>query len=272
MIGVEVTRMPSPFPGMDPYIEGDSWQDFHLRFIGVAAEMLSPGVRPRYVVRAQERVYLEHLPEDGPSRSLGPDVSIVMPRDPMRGASSGGTATAVVEVPEIVSLPMPVWQREHYLTILWRETMDVVTIIELLSPWNKRRGSDGRREYLEKRETILLSNSHLVEIDLLRRGERLPSLPPLPSADYCALVSRSERRPDAEAYRWPLLRPMPTIPIPLATGDADAKLDNQALFTTVYDRSDYDYSLEYGRPLEPPLSDAERAQVEEILRGRGRSG
>jgi len=72
--------MPSPFPGMDPYIEGDSGEDFHLRFIGVAAEFLTPGVRPRYVVRGQERVYLEHAPEDGKPRFLGPDVSVVMPR------------------------------------------------------------------------------------------------------------------------------------------------------------------------------------------------
>ncbi|MDQ2731584.1 MAG: DUF4058 family protein [Armatimonadota bacterium] len=259
--------MTSPFPGMDPFIEGDSWQDFHGRLIGVIAEFLTPNIRPRYVVRTQERVYLEHSPGDGLSRSLGPDVSVVIRRDREYSLHAGGVVVA--EAPTIVSLPMPVREREHYLTILWRETMEVVTVLEVLSPSNKRRGNDGRVEYLGKRDTVLLSRSHLVELDLLRGGERLPTLQPLPAGDYYSLVSRVERRPRAEAYAWRLFHQMPAIPIPLRAGDGDVALDLQAAFNTVYDRSDYDYSLDYSRSLEPPLNSAGAEQVEETLRMRG---
>jgi len=262
--------MVSPFPGMDPFIEGDSWQDFHLAFIAAVRELLVPQVRPNYLVRAQERVYLEHLPGDGLPRSFGPDVSVVAPRGFIETGSRGGTAMAVAAAPVIISLPMPLREREHYLTILWRDTMEVVTIVEVLSPSNKRRGSDGRREYVAKREAVLLSGSHLVELDLLRGGERLPTLDPLPSADYYAVVSRVERRPSAEAYGWAVLEPMPAIPIPLTGGDADVTLDIQQVFNSVYEHSDYDYSLDYSRSLEPPLNDADTARVQEAVQARSR--
>ena len=259
--------MACPFPGMDPFIEGDSWRNFHARFTIAIADFLTARVRPRYLVRAEERVYLEHVPEDDLPRSFWPDLSVVTERS-VYGAPSSATATAILEAPSIVGLPMPVRQREHYLTIVLRETMDVVTIIEILSPTNKRAGSDGSGEYLAKREAILLSHSHLVELDLLRGGGRLPTIQPLPPGDYYALVSRVARRPNAEVYAWPLLHRMPAIPIPLATGDEDAVLDLQAVFNTVYERSDYDYSLDYSRALNPPLGEADAARVDEALRAR----
>ena len=269
MIYLEVTRMPSPFPGMDPFIEGDSWQDFHLRFIGVVTELLTPCLRPHYLVRAEERVYLEHPSENGRLQTFGPDISVVTESGLRKSSTSGGgTAMAVAAAPTIVRLPMPVREREHYLTILWRETMEVVTIVEILSPSNKRRGSEGRREYLSKRETALLSGSHLVEIDLLRAGERLPVLGPPSPGHYYAIVSRAERRPNAEEYGWLLLHRMPVIPIPLRGDDPDVALDLQVVLNTVYDRSDYDYSLDYDRPLDPTPDDAAAAAISEALRAR----
>jgi hypothetical protein len=144
----------------------------------------------------------------------------------------------------------------------------VVTVLETLSPGNKRPGSDGRREYLKKREEILQSQTHLVELDLLRGGQRMPTVRPLPSADYCAIVSRSQRRPRADAYVWTIRDPLPTIPIPLNKGDPDVALDLQAVCTTVYDRARYHLSLDYSASLAPPLSEAER----EWLNQRRQSG
>ena len=259
--------MQKAFPGMNPFLEGDSWQDFHLRFIGVLAELLTPSMRPRYVVRARERVYLDHTPNDEMPDFFGPDVSIVEERGAALSSRGGGAATTLAVEPAIVSLPMPALQREHYLTILWRETLEVVTILELLSPANKRRDSDGREEYLEKRDAVLMSKSHLVEIDLLRGGERLPTMKPLPAGDYYAIVSRARRRPFAAAYGWPLFQRMPPIPVPLRRDDPDVVLDLQAVFDTVYARSDYDYSLDYTRQLRPPLGETDAARVKDALAG-----
>jgi hypothetical protein len=112
---------------------------------------------------------------------------------------------------------------------------------------------------MRKRETVLLSTAHLVELDLLRRGVRLPTQEALPPGDYYAFVCRQRRRPQAEVYAWSLRQPLPSIPVPLAGNDPDAVIDLQAVFTTVYERAGYDYSLDYQRAVEPPLSEVDAA-------------
>ena len=143
--------------------------------------------------------------------------------------------------------------------------MDVITVIAVLSPGNKRANSDGRREYLRKREEVLLSDTHLVELDLLRGGARLPTLQLLPPGDYYVFVCRRQQRFQAAVYAWELRRPLPPIPVPLAETDPDAVLDLQALFTTVYARAGYDYSLNYRRTIAPPLSEGDRVWVQQVF-------
>jgi hypothetical protein len=256
--------MPSSFPGMDPCIESQVWQDFHHGLIEVVRESLSSRVRPRYVVRVEERVYVERQPDA--RRVVVPDVTM-LERQAREGPAEeiGATAPAVSGASVVLTLPMPERRREAFLTIRERETLEVVTDIEVLSPDNKRAGSDGRREYLRKREAVLESEAHLVELDLLRGGERLPTLEPLPPAAYYVFVSRATRRPKVEVYPWTLRQPLPTIPVPLAGDDPDVALDLQSSFTTVYDRAGYDYSLNYRQPIEPPLSDVDAAWVRQIL-------
>src|SRR5688500_10610589 len=111
-------------------------------------------------------------------------------------------------------LPMPQERRETFLVIRERETMEIVTVIETLSPANKRASSDGREQYLAKREEILRSRTNLVEIDLLRGGKRLPAQG-MPTGDYYALVSRGHKRPRTDVYAWSIRQPLPEIPIPL---------------------------------------------------------
>ncbi|MCW5851998.1 MAG: DUF4058 family protein, partial [Anaerolineae bacterium] len=135
----------------------------------------------------------------------------------------------------------------------------------LRSPVNKRAGSDGRREYLAKRETVLRSAAHLVELDLLRGGDRLPTIEPLPPADYYAFVCRRQERPRVWVYPWTLRHKLPIIPIPLADGDPDAPLDLQSVFTTVYDRAGYDYGLDYRQSPEPPLAEADLPWAQALL-------
>ncbi len=261
--------MPSPFPGMDPYLEGPDWEDFHLLLIATLRDALTPSVRPNYLVRAERRVYLEHDPEPDPSL-MRPDVTVL--RKPGRRSSRAGAAGAPVESPVLLTLPIPEEHREAFLVLKLRETMEIVTVIEVLSPSNKRAGSDGRREYLAKRESVLRSATHLVELDLLRGGGRLPTVEPLPMGDYYAFVSRGNRRPHTEAFVWKLRDRLSTIPVPLAGKDPDVLLNLQSAFDSTYDRAGYDYSLDYGLRLAPALRDPDATWVRETLRRRAAPG
>jgi hypothetical protein len=261
--------MPSPFPGMDPFIEGQEWEDFHHALIEELRIALMAQVVPRYVVRVEKRVYLERQVEEPPDFRRG-DVlilqrkapsAIAAPPTPVRGA-------ALAE-PVVLTLPMPEEHEEAFLTIRWRETMEVVAVIELLSPTNKRAGSDGQREYLAKREELLRSATHLVELDLLCGGVRPRTLEPLPPGDYYALVTRGERRPRVFVYPWSLREPLRAIPIPLRGNDPDVVIDLQTTFTSVYDRTRYDLSLDYDASLRPPLSEADAEWVREQLVAAG---
>ncbi|MEZ6128592.1 MAG: DUF4058 family protein [Planctomycetaceae bacterium] len=238
--------MPSPFPGMDPFLERQEWEDFHTTFNTVLREQLSQPLRPDYLIRVERRIYVEHV---------GPDPDTFRRADVAgdTGLASGVLQTAVaVAEPAICTLPMPEERRETYLVIRDREHMQVVTVIELLSPSNKRAGGDGQREYLKKRDEILSSPTHLVEIDLLRGGQRLPVIEPFPPCDYCSIVSRWHQRPTAGLYTWAVQQPLPVLPIPLKQGDADVPLPLQDVFNAVYDRAGYDLSVNYKAELDPP--------------------
>ena len=254
--------MPSRFPGMDPYLEGQVWKEFHNNLISEIQAALVPRLRPRYVVRFEERVYVEHEP-NGASHYIIPDVTIVEGTSTFAPMSGGGTAT--VTQPVAIPVVMPEEVRELYLEVRLRETHEVVTVIEVLSPDNKRTGSDGRREYLAKREIVLKSPAHLIEIDLLRGGTRLPMARPLPPADYYVFVHRTQRRPIADVWHFTLRDRLPTILVPLAGNDPDVPLDLQAVFSAVYDRAGYDYSVDYQHGTLPLLNEEEAAWAQEIL-------
>ena len=243
--------MPSPFPGMDPFIESQKWQDFHTTFITVLRELLMPKVRPRYVVEVEQYVYLAREDEE-PDRLMEPDLAViegalesVLPM----GNSVAATATLA---PVIHTVPVPRQHRQKFLSIRNMQSQNVITVVELLSPTNKKPG-DGTSEYLVKRSNVFYTQANLVEIDLLRGGQRLVTKEPLTPADFYAFVSRAERRSKADVYGWTLRDQLPVIPIPLAGGDPDVPLDLQAAFTTTYDRAGYDYALDYRRAVEPPL-------------------
>ena len=242
--------MPSPFPGMDPFIESQKWRGFHHSIISSIRDALMPSVRPRYVVDVEENVYLAK--DDGDRlRMFAPDVSVV--RDEGWMDSLDGGVGATVE-PQMMTLPQMEQIEEAYLVLRARDSEEVVTVIEVLSPTNKSH-RDGRAEYLSKRNALSHSEVNLVEIDLLRGGLRLPMQEPLPPADYYTFVLRAADRPKVSVYHWPLDHRLPVILIPLADGDADVPLDLQAVLDDTYDRSGYDYALKYGEAVEPPLSE-----------------
>ena len=210
------------FLKMDLRIEEQLWHDFHPNMIVSIQSWLMPLLLPKYAAQIEERVYVEHTePLPAPRQVFRPDVVIHTASE--NEARAQATRAALAE-PAILTLPMPVEQRERYIAIVSLPNRELVTVIELLSPANKRAGADGRREYLRKREQILQSTVHLVEIDLLLKGERLPTVEPLPEGDYYAFVSRSEYRPAVEVYYWRRDERMPTIPIPLLRDDGEVLL------------------------------------------------
>ncbi|MFK7819132.1 MAG: DUF4058 family protein [Planctomycetaceae bacterium] len=239
--------MPSPFPGMDPFLESQEWEDFHSRFNTALSDALSSSLRPNYFVRVERRLYVEE-PDLGKWSIRRADVAVVADD---AGPASGRQTETTASGATICTLPMPVERRETYLVIRERASSEVVTVIELLSPSNKRKGGRGHQEYLQKRMDIVSSMTHLVEIDLLRGGERLPIREPLPPGDYYCVVSRGDTRPRAELYSWALADPIPSIPIPLKRGDADVVVSMQEILDLVYDRAGYDLSLDYNADLDP---------------------
>jgi hypothetical protein len=253
--------MPSPFPGMDPFIEARAWKGFHTSLLAVSRDLLVAQLRPRYVVQFEEYVFLAREDEER-EQWIEPDLAVV---EVLSGAPlparSAATATLV---PYMHTVALPRQQRQRYLTIRDTELRNVVTVLELLSPTNKTPG-DGWGEYLVKRSNVFNTPANLVEIDLLRGGKRPPTREPLESGDYYAFVFRRPRLPQVEVYAWTLQERLPVIPVPLTGDDPDATLDLQAAFTTTYDRAGYDYALNYRAPVEPPLGPAVAEWVRTVL-------
>jgi len=141
---------------------------------------------------------------------------------------------------------------EGYLEIREVATGRVVTSIEVLSPTNKRSGN-GRDAYLGKRQRVLGSLTHLVEIDLLRSGRSMEILTEMPSSHYRILVSRSIDRPQAQLYGFNVQRSIPTVPIPLERGDEEPLLDLQRLLDEVYEQAGFDLTIDYSQAPIPAL-------------------
>jgi hypothetical protein len=247
---------------MDPYLESPAvWPDFHSAFINALREHLVPLVRPRYSVRIEERVYLEFEPgtRKAPVR---PDLTIADRGGRSPGRASSAVATAI---PVKVAVVLPEESREVFLVVRDLAREQVVTVIELLSPANKRSPSAGREVYLEKRNAVLKSPAHLVELDLLRAGARMPMRDPLPAGQYHVVVSRRERRPECDVYSWSLRDRLPAVPVPLAEGDPDVRIDLQAVVDAVYERAGYDYTVDYSGAPAPPLAAGDEEWARERL-------
>ena len=154
--------------------------------------------------------------------------------------------------------------RELWIEILRLPSLSLVTVIKLLSPTSK--SWSGRGDHLERRLALLDQPVHLVELDFLLEGPRIPTRRPLPAADAYAVVDRAERRPDAEIYAWSLHDRLPRIPIPLDAPDPDVTLDLAAAYTEAYDRGRYARILRYDEPLPEFIAPETRAWAEERAR------
>lgn len=254
--------MPSPFPGMDPYLEKpDLWPDVHNSLIIALRNYLAPKLRPKYYLAVEERLYLAEIE---PPALLGrADVALVSSPAMIPPGEFASSATVPIQ-PVAVELPMPDQIRETYLEV--RQASDkVITVIEILSPTNKRPDA-GRNLYLQKRLNLIGTATHLVEIDLLRTWEPMPMWGTTPPTHYRILVSRSERRPMADLLPFNLQSLIPSFALPLLAGDEEPSLDLGPLLQDLYDQAGYDLRIDYNSRPEPPLSAADELWAETLLK------
>jgi len=254
------------FPGTDPYLEAPRiWPGVHSRFIVYLADHLQPLIRPRYIAAVEERVFVQ-----GPEqREIIPDTWLKRHRPEEKLAA----ATAVLDVDTPVVMQVPELEiHESYVQILDRESEQcVVTVIELLSPTNKFPGA-GQASYLAKQREVRGSQTHLVEIDLLRAGQHVLAVPEWAARgsgpyNYLICVNRAEGKRDRfEWYPRQLRQRLPRIRVPLAGGDPDVMLDLQGVLAQTYEAGSYRERLRYDRPCIPPLPAEDQAWADEFIR------
>lgn len=261
--------MPSPFPGMDPYLEGEMWQEFHDRLANQISEQLMPQLRPKYVALLDKR-YVIDRPGLGivrpPERHVYPDVHVVKP--PYRSTTPMPAYGGVAVMEPTVEVPSPMIEEVPILSIEIRDVAErrLVTLIEILSPVNKR--GEGAHEYAQRRLALMQTSTHLLEIDLLCQVRRIQLLQDPPAVPYYIYLSRAQRRPYTQV--WALLqKPLPTIPVPLLPPDGDVPLDLQAALTACFNLVGYEELLDYQAKPPAGLREEEKIWVVETLQNQG---
>jgi hypothetical protein len=262
--------MPSPFPGMDPYLEAH-WRDVHAGLVVYSSDTIQ-SVLPRALrARINERL-LPETPENIGRHPLYPDVWIVECAV-RRGLATRPAARVPLAEPLLVGAePEPI--SETFLQIIDRESGNrIVTVIEFLSPSNKSPGPN-RELYLRKQREVCSSDANLVEIDLNRFGTHTLAFPlahvkPQGRTAYMACVRRATRRGMAEVYPMPLWERLPVVKVPLRPDDADVPLNLQALVEQCYRNGGYEGTLNYAADPDPPLFGADEEWAEDWLHDKG---
>lgn len=257
--------MPSPFPGMDPYLEARSlWPGVHQRLITYIAEALQPQIRPKYIASIGERLQLAYAG----GGSYVPDVMLVKRLKEPAPVLVGAVPVADPQLVEILDEAY----REPFIEIIARDTGEIVTVIELLSPANKV--GDGREHYLQKQKDLLNTEVSLVEIDLLSYGQETvlarnaANIEP-PDWRYRINVCRLGQRHLLELYAIPLRERLPAFRIPLRPPDEDVVLDLTAVLHRTYDVGSYDLLIDYNQPPPVTVTEAEAAWLDGWLREQG---
>lgn len=250
--------MPSPFPGMDPYLEGYLWPDFQHQLATQISRELMPQIRPKYVARIEVQVIEDKYP-DVEVGIMYPDVEIVTtPRYNKNPFADGGVAVAEM-TPATLELPI-LHTAVNIPTVEIRDTAHnkLVTSIEILSPVNKRKPHLSK--YRAKRRRLYEAGVHLLEIDLLRRGKRAMVHPRVPKCAYVIGLTRAGAGA-AQLWALQLADRLPTIPVPLRHPDPDVPLALSSVLDTIYDEAAYDLSLDYSQAPPPPKLSAQEQKI-----------
>lgn len=233
------------------------------------ADALTPQLLPKYQVDIEKRIY-EVLSSD--LSLIGrSDVSIQDRRDAQTNLDTNlathSTSTVPTAQPLRVSIPIREEMRETYLEVREVATQRVITTLEILSPANKK--GQGRQKYEEKRQRVFTSQTHLVEIDLLREGSPLPVLGTSAHSHYRILVSRADQRPIADLYLFNVQDAIPVFSLPLQFDDPEPFVDLKPLLDNVYMRSGYDYFIDYSLAPIPAFSSSDNTWLDSLLKQSG---
>lgn len=248
--------MTSPFPGMDPYLEGDLWPDVHHALASQIRRQLMLLIQPKYVARISRYV----VEDNNPEQEVGimyPDVEVLQVKRELKEpdlsyskVKAGSPPSLSVPLLEAIEVEIP-------LVEIYDVTGNrLITAIEILSPVNKR--SPGREQYIHKRRRMHQASVHFLEIDLLRRGQRSIQHPRLRQTAYLVALTRAQAH---QTDLWPieLAEKLPQVPVPLLPGDQDVLLDLQQAIETVYAEAAYQLSINYQTmPPPPALSEEEQ--------------
>jgi hypothetical protein len=265
--------MPSPFPGMDPWLERpELFPSFHNGLVIYLQAALNAVLPAGYVATNDNRVYVD------PELQRVPDIGVLGPNSLPIGAAAVAIAAMagaglLAAATEAVSDPV----EEPYLEIRSLDDDRLVTAIEVVSPANKKAGADGRISYQQKQGEYRASGVNLVEIDLLRAGPHTTAVPAARlravggECDYhvCVMIAGSPHQYFVAPIR--LADPLPLVPIPLDEGVAPVLITLQAVFDRCYDEGGFAHLAKYNRRHpQPPLTTEQQAWAEGILRAKGR--
>lgn len=255
--------MKNPFPGMNPYLELD-WRDVHTRLVVYICDAVQAALPTGLRAKVEEDITIDT--GDGELKHLRPDVYVRGERDAQVSRPTVTRAATATE-PRIVTLDQPLPMR-HIEIIDAANSDQVITAIELLSLTNKKPGNDRKLDQAKQRSYVA-AGINLVEIDLLRGGERAMMFPSQRYSDstnstYLISVNRMYMSSKCEVYRAPLRETLPILSIPLRPSDQDVALDLQSLIDLYHERSGIGLS-EYQRELDPPLSEVDAAWAASLL-------
>jgi hypothetical protein len=260
---------------MDPYIEACGlWEGFHNRLIHKIDEALAPVLPRGYTIDTAVRSYIVLMEAEGKKDRLAkPDVAVTEPASPKKRRKKKGSVTVAAPAQEVEPVPMRAFVAEKFEETfveiyLEDEERVLVTCIEVLSPANKRRGTQGWAEYERKRQAMLLGRANFVEIDLLRGGRKMPMLDPWPDSPYTLLVCRQMDAPHCRVWPAHFRHRLPVIPVPLLSPEPDLTLDLQPLLDSIYSLGRYAERIDYTRPLAPALAGADADWVRQLLKDR----
>jgi hypothetical protein len=264
--------MPGPFPGMDPYLESRHiWESFHTDLISQMALTLNRQLPEGYVARSESRCYVTP-----PMRGIAPDVAVKRRPAPV---NSGGTIVlewdADAAAPTGIIRVASEERREHFIEIhSLSAEQEVVTIIEVLSPANKTTGNPGRDSYLRKQEEVLASETHLLEIDLLRGGTHTVAAPReqivgFGEWDYVLCLHRADVPSEYSFWLNRLQNRLPRFRVPLREGEPDVIFDLQPVVDFCYDGWRYGQSIDYRQEPVPALNADDAAWADTLLREQG---
>ena len=250
----------SPFPGMDPYTEARHlWKGLRTQLIGeLSTHQLPPLLAPAYFVDAEPSLQVrgEH--------SAYPDLQIMTSRKPAQPGPAG-LGLAVAEATAIITATPVEDEEEEESAIFIREagTERLVAVVEILSYSNKTAGAEKRARYLLKRREVLAGGAHLVEVDLLRWGQRVVTT--LPDQPYHILVSRADEQPQGQVWSFGLADLIPDTPLPLIAPGEYVPLPLQAAYQVVYQARRFHQRLDYQSDPPPPLTTAQRVYIQRRL-------